>query len=549
MKKIGKERFKLDIETFVAKSVRPIKNNFQDFNVGKYIRLIDKCVKYSKYRYIKETWSEKFPQVTHHEICNILFLNAFMGRYKMYIQIPKVRKNKVHTQDLRTEVIEEKEKIILQCSLLTSQMLDYDSMMFDAMRDNEDIEYRNAAREYYRPYFFSYIMEVDEKVYEELMKLQTKPYDSESSKYLWLPCTFVSDKEVSYTKLTGYVVQSASPITKIMADLNIIENEGTQVSVVKNILSKYTLDYNGCLKDDTAFIQMLKGKLGTKGLASIDVYKIGNGNCVFAQGLDTGMSFFYDIGFNYRHRPQKISSKKTYQYSGTMQDIAKKNPSFFILSHWDMDHIAGITSMKKDAYEKDWFAPDCYDACLDAKRLAVHINLRNHLFLVKRSSKTEEDYNGRLIGSPIDIKSTMSEATAMYRLYMGEKDVCDSSISNCEGIVLEYTDLKKKKKVLMMGDVNYTSFNKAQPSVDTSFANRQIDYLIVPHHGSEHTGYEQITENGKLKKRGTMAIICCTDETKINRPNNTHRKELMKRFDYVRTTERSKLSSISICLE
>lgn len=42
------------------------------------------------------------------------------------------------------------------------------------------------------------------------------------------------------------------------------------------------------------------------------------------------------------------------------------------------------------------------------------------------------------------------------------------------------------------------------------FADTLIDYLIVPHHGSEHTDYNLITENKPIIK-GAKAIICCTD--------------------------------------
>ena len=103
-----------------------------------------------------------------------------------------------------------------------------------------------------------------------------------------------------------------------------------------------------------------------------------------------------------------------------------------------------------------------------------------------------------------------------------------------------------------MGDVNYASFNKARfMNTDTSFADTQIDYLIVPHHGSEHTAYKQITDPNKTAKKGIQAIICCTNEPTCNRPNDIHRKELEKRFgDNVCTTEEAppKNNSIKIIL-
>lgn len=322
----------------------------------------------------------------------------------------------------------------------------------------------------------------------------------------------------------------------------------TPGQLVKSILKGYKLR-DSCVKDDASFIQLIEKKLKNNRLSAIDVYKIGNGNCVFAQGMDKDVSFFYDIGFNYRHRPQKIVPGVSYSYINTMKRIYVKNPSFFILSHWDMDHIAGSAAARKDFLDKDWFAPDCYDACVDAKRLAKYLDMNNRLYLAKRPSK-ERTLSGRLIGYPIIINSTTSpsKTLAIYRLYMGEKETCDRSNPNCEGIVIEYVDVAKKKNVLMMGDVNYASFNKARlVSAKKSFADTQIDYLIVPHHGSEHTAYKQITDSGKTVKKGTQAIICCTNEPASNRPNDRHREELEKRFGYnVFTTEEAPPTSNSI---
>ena len=65
-----------------------------------------------------------------------------------------------------------REVMTLQFSLLTLQMLDYDFMMFRAMGNMEDEDYREAAQRHYRPYFFSYVAEIDREKYKELRRLQ-----------------------------------------------------------------------------------------------------------------------------------------------------------------------------------------------------------------------------------------------------------------------------------------------------------------------------------------------------------------------------------------
>lgn len=580
MSEKGKIRFKWELEKFVATRLKYFPELYYsyeyDYNyeygyrfeykngVEERFRIMDKIWEWNEHtnrEYLRKLI--EFPQLTNHEICHEMFWNAFRGRSKMFIQIQDLRFDDNTFNNKSDEIVEgnvineedSKEVITLQCSLLTLQMLDYDIMMFRAMGDAEDEEYRNAAQQHYRPYLFSFVAEIDHNKYQELQKLQRKLVRSkqdqsnkeeEESPYLWIACTFNPNINVPHVNLNGYVVQSASNIDKIKANLSIIEDVNTPVETINSILDGYKIR-SSCIKDDDTFIQLIENKLGHKSLSTIDIYKIGNGNCIFAQSDDSNVSFFYDIGFNYRHRPQKISHGVTYNYSNTMKRIVTKKPSFFILSHWDMDHIAGSAAAGKDYFEKDWFAPDCYDACADAKRLAIYLDMKDHLFLAARHPKSGT-LPSRLIGKQIDIVSaTMpSHILATYKLYMGKKDKCDSSYPNCEGIAIEYADKIKKKVVLMMGDVNYASFNKARATnKELSIADTQIEYLIAPHHGSEHTDYLKVTNSGTIVNMGKQAIICCTNETADNRPNDKHLKELKKRFDDVITTEEVKGSDVS----
>lgn len=561
MHKNGKERFERELVQFVVEKLEPNLPFFCCRNCYKTKRSIqhweesprcanELCKLHGSLCGKIQVKPINFSILTNHEICRMMFSNASSGRSRMYIQIENLRGSCYTAADKPNDVENRNdinETITLQCSLLTSQILDYDTMMFQAMSDTEDREYSNSAMQHYRPYLFSYVMEIDDDTYSKLKILQGKISElekhdlshskDEPSSYFWMPCTFDTENGQSGINLKGYVVQSASSINKIPIGLKIIEDTKVSIAIKKEILEKFKVSTFRPI-DDISFIEKIGNNLGQHGISTIDVYKIGNGNCIFAQSVDAETSFFYDIGFNYRHRPEKISHGAVYNYSKTMQEIAKERPSFLILSHWDMDHIAGNIVAKKDIFDKDWFAPDCYDACIDAMRLAKYLDLKGHLFLAKRRCENNVP-SGRLIGHQIDIKSG-TRALANYRLYMGQKEACDSSRPNCEGIVIEYTDIIKQKKLLMMGDVNYASFNKAYSAATpgASFANMQIDYLVAPHHGSEHTYYSQITESSKNANTGDKAIICCTNCLKDKRPSEAHRAELEKRFGKnVLTTE------------
>ena len=518
-------------------------------------------------RYIEKLGRPEF--FTHHEVCDKMFENVFQGKSKVFIQMPDLREREFSEYDKYTD---NQKSILLQCSLLTLPMLHYDRMMLSAIPNNRD-DYG------YRPYFFSFIAEINRNEFQRLQDIQNQISSNNKVKdedsYFWTECTFVPDERfdsnsgysrnnslnnLSYYdtgdslhfRLNGYVIQSiiqdstldkqvnqnARPVKTIKKPLYILSGTGISLDDIKLIVDTYEIP-KACEKDDK-FNWLIKDKIGNRMVSYVDVYRIGYGNCVFVKIEDNDEGFFYDIGFNCKQRLREIEDGRTDNYFQIIQEIVKNKPSFFILSHWDLDHILGISAANENYFTVDWFAPDCYDACIEAKRLAKYLDVKNHLFRVKRKDSLK---NGRLIGAPIKIKNSKNQIIGQYKLYMGEKSGCDSSYSNCEGIVIEYTDFKsgEEKVFLMMGDVNYASFDKARVNAgEPKIADSQIDYLIVPHHGSQHTAYKSLIKNKAIHK-GKLAVICCTNDYKINRPNKDHLKKLKKRFKVV-TTEKAKKS-------
>lgn len=538
MNGFGKERLHLELEKFVITRLKSY------WHKDKELEYMGQNAE-EQLKYLNSVWAQmvhveekdmglfiKFPQLTNHEICHEMFWNAFRGFSRMYIQIPNFNSEE---NSFSKFLDGDAEVFTLSCSLLTLQMLDYDIMMFRAMEDRQDEEYRDAAIKHYRPYLFNYVAEIDKKMFKKLKELQRNEYSNKSennlSDYIWLECTFNPDSHTQHLNLNGYVVQSASNIDKIKQKISIIESSGSDVKLKKMTLDVYKLKTT-CMNDND-FSHELEIELNAlDSLSSIYVYRIGNGNCIYAENKQKDNGFFFDIGFNYKHRPKKLSSNSTYNYSSTMKEIFKKKPNFFILSHWDLDHIAGSFAASKGFLDKKWFAPDCYDAGIDATRLAKYLDMKGNLFRVKRKNTP-----GRRIGK-ISVGSNVT-----YKLFMGEKASCDRSHPNCEGIVIKYKDTDKT--VLMMGDVNYKSFNKAiqnhnlkkcsAASREPLFADTKIDYLVVPHHGSEHTDYNLITGSKPVNDK-KKAIICCTNLTNDNRPNKGHKNKLEERFE-VYTTE------------
>ena len=462
------EEFNRELEKFILTRLRPSQSFFQisdievfekdiEMSASERLDFIDEF--WGNYNYMVDKRLSYFNRLTNHIICHEMFRNAIEGRSRVFIQVPTRIFDKPADIKFQEESEGENNAVIVSCSLLTLQILDYDLMMFRAI-NSQNVEYSNSAKHHYRPYLFSFVAELDRQKYDKLLdlfeKAKNREYilpDSENDSFLWLECTFGTDIIEPHFDIDGYVIQSASRMEKYKAKLKIIENESVYYTIKKSILD-YNLPDDHCICD-SEFIDMLKSRLDC--LSAIDVYKIGNGNCVLAKDTQGDSLFFFDIGFNYGHRPGIISPGTLYNYSDSMKEILANDPSFLILSHWDMDHIAGSYAAKKDILDKDWFAPCCFDACTNTKRLAKYLYLNGKLHCISRKAP------GRQIGASIIIDKDPFKAS--YTLYMGAKAACDSSYANCEGIVMEYKNLQKNKTILMMGDVNYESYNKARLSV------------------------------------------------------------------------------------
>lgn len=537
----GKKMLYWNLEKFVSERLRRYPNKLEkEKSVRERLKKIE--VGYIKEKIVDNiVWNDAYYnlQLTNHEICHELFWNAFRGHSRLYIQMPNfiVEDKEISNNSDMWEKDGKENLITFSCTLLTLQMLDYDTMMFEAMSNQEDAEYSNAAKEYYRPYLFSYVAEINRDTYLNLCKVQFEQksiidtLEKKDASHVWMECTFDNKKEG--ISLNGYVVQSASNIKKIKMDIKIIEDQNTSAKDRKEILDAYELE-NTCKSDDVFIKELYNDLKSTQNeISTISVYRIGNGNCVYVENKTKDKSFFFDMGYNYRHRPNLLMKAGNYNYTSAMGEIVRRKPSFFILSHWDMDHIVGSYAAKKAFLNKKWYTPDCNDACADARRLAKYLDLKGNLVRASRENA------GRMIGK-IDMENVR------YKVFMGEKALCDRSKPNCEGIVIKYEDTDHV--VLMMGDVNYASYNKAVTNYNKTinatgaqeplFADAKIDYLIVPHHGSQHTAYDLITDNKVIKTKAEKAIICCTDCSKENRPNTEHKKKLDDRFLHVETTEK-----------
>lgn len=496
-------------------------------------------------------------QMNNHEICHEMFRNAYRGFVNTYIEMPNPRK---FEGDCYTKTSDG--SIHLTCSLITSQTLHYDEMIFSAIHDSNHPENKEKAIKFYRPYLFGYVVTLSKDQVEQIVKLEKvlqRSFVSQAdtnlkdyfANYVVLHCSFVKPKNnEAVITLDGYVIQSASQIKKVAMPLYIFANTKNLTFPSPKTAATYWTAYDICNKakvTDTEFSDLLESYLKSIPISQVIIYKIGNGNCIYVENGKNKQGFFYDIGFHLGQNPSKNKQKKNFNYVSAIDKAKKQTPSFVFLSHWDMDHITGHYEMRKKIYDVNWFAPSCENISVNAKRAASYLYLKGNLYTAARPSGTGGRH-ARLIGRTIAVKDSAGIPLAAYEFYIGEF-VCgvNDTFANSEGIVIKYDDCITQKTLLMMGDVNYKAFNAARThALKKSFAKTKIDYLVAPHHGSKHTAYSLITE-GSPVLNGERAVFCCNNSGK-DRPNDEHRKELEKRFQDVTTTEDVNSPDVSIVI-
>lgn len=482
--------------------------------------------------YIKHQLSYDF-KYTNHTICHELFKDIYDGRgSQLYIEID-LNIFCVGNDDSFTEV---NDNNFMCSSLISRELLEYDSFAFSYMQQRN--KGRESSRTFYRPFIFNYVSQIDKNQLKKIKQLVRQYENPINESKILVPCTFQNNRNNTEIKLEGFVQESASATQKYKHDLFICNVDMTDYKQFINMYNQ-TYDFDKSpVVSDCDFEQKLSVDMNDS-LTAIQIYKIGNANCVFAYG--NNMSFFFDIGLNSKHSANALYHNKNYTYRKSMRMIAGNNPNFVILSHWDIDHIAGVSYMSKKIFNKHWYAPDCYDACLDAKRLAMFLNFKGNLILAKR----KEEKARKIANIIVNTSQNMSDS---YSLYMGKGPSADNRAANCEGIVIEYcrsASSTQQINTLLMGDVNYKAFNNARINEkEAKFCDSNIDYLIVPHHGSHYTNYEEINNNNNQAGANSYnvnkeAIICCINNTATFRPDKDHLNELIRRFGYknVMTTE------------
>ncbi|MFM9535361.1 hypothetical protein [Lysinibacillus sp. IITD104] len=325
----------------------------------------------------------------------------------------------------------------------------------------------------YRPYFYEFIpLHLTDKKIEQLGLERNK----------WYNVSLYTDASVqgefNEKTIKGTLLFSASPIIRKGRRLIFGEKASTDIEQHFNqLLSQEQENWivNNGDEVKEQFEQALNLSQYNDLEINVIIYSVGQGNWIQVEGMDKGNEIFslcFDIGFT-------ITETSTlYEDAIKQAALEAKKSNLIMLSHWDLDHILGVSKFSNIDYEKTWIVPQIIDTASESsKRLAVYIAKEsniNAVFAADTFNGTvifKSDYfvlgkgQGNQSGKKMTIGNTYSWKTKYNNL-------------NNLGLILEVKN--NGHSMLLPGDCEYIEF----PQLFMKLYNT----IVVPHHGAAVEG-------------------------------------------------------------
>lgn len=290
--------------------------------------------------------------------------------------------------------------------------------------------------------------------------------------------------------MEGLIESSASPVHYEKGTL-IIKNIHLGSIILKEINDIYDAPSIG-VRSDKDVNNELEHIFNKTKFSKVRVYNVGNGNCIYIKGFDGNnpKNLLYDIGYHNHAYPSGVLGRTSYQRSIHAIRSFSKHLDCIILSHWDLDHILGCAYAPQYLFHRKWIAPNFPTndkIVISARRLAIYLDRIGSLILVDRNPTPQRTGAfASLTDSTGDSIISFWIGNGLARIIPGVKrKEANYKISkiNREGIIIEIANKNHQGKTincLLTGDVPYSSI----PNGVNLTNNSPIDYLVVPHHGS-----------------------------------------------------------------
>lgn len=392
--------------------------------------------------------------------------------------------------------------------------------LFEDFFTGREPEYNFDIQKDYKPFIYEFVTEENISEFEnsDTIEIYSK-LDIESSNFN------IAREEL----IEGQIIFCASPETNVKAFVRVSPSKSSKrINKLRNQLKGYLLTTEYIMTNYPERININNQKDAKKYIeenikidselsqVKIDIHSVGNGNFIKMKLNDRNSNesiVYFDVGHGKGSNiPNNLSN----------------NIDAIFLSHWDTDHINGALEILDNNKHVMWFAPK-----LNKQSGTVFYNLLVCYLLVRNRLKMfSVGFNNKCIYKANGIS-----------LFKGSGKGGASKVDNSLGLIFELEC--GEQNILLPGDCEY----KYLPQ---KIINKQYNYLVVPHHGSNsikdkkkfkvpivskkittnnykiNAGYYQITP-----RTGT-AIISCS----VNRADKYHIEYLKNNsFHVVETNE------------
>lgn len=384
--------------------------------------------------------------------------------------------------------LNENEEVMLHMSIVTKNIMEYDSIMFN------NNEVNNHKKNHYKPYFIEFSSEYIDLNYFKSLDLNTETKDDK-----WIAIEFLEDDKITDNKcLTGTFIFSASPLKIYKKRIEIIDVEIPEE--VKNFNKSYLDKVKKYMFDNTkkGYLNKELDKIFPNSYkeCEVTIFNVGQGSLNLIE-MD-GKKFIFDIGDS-KYKGEDIEIKNKEKADKLIKTI---NPDCVILSHWDLDHILGIAKMTDKIFESYWIVPDIVSEkgfSDSAKRLMCFLAWYNKTKLISVCSECDNMNNTIIFSNDVfELGKGAGDTYNSKYSYLLKRDMNSLNFQNNFGLLLKVKG--KKEHAIFSGDCDYDSFPKG-------FMKEYPEYLIVPHHGSKMYFDKMYFYKDNYRSKAKLAFI------------------------------------------
>ena len=392
---------------------------------------------------------------------------------------------------------------IILFSLVNKAMIEVDERFYkDVLNKSDEISY-------YTPYIYGFMVKVDANNKEIIKKIIKENRQQMQKGYL--PCKLMplnSGFDSSAKTLRGISFFSSSPF--IYKGRTLVFLNGDNEDIPEELLDCQAKETMKRIRNQS---QIEANRLNEylpsrRSKGTIKIYNVGQAECSYF--TSNSYKIMFDIGVDKKWLYEDGTSenapsviKKNYN------DICKCSPKVMFLSHWDADHIIGV-SLLRDGFPNLWVAPDI----LERETIPMGTaRLHNYLCYKKQLLTVLRECNGRRF-----------YCSDFLSIYKGNPNREDANNNHGIIVVIGGNDYMNER-IIFPGDCEYEAWPE-----NLDITRNPYEVLIVPHHGAAMAlGNPSL---GSLSCEKKFAIFSYGKGNQYGHPSGEHVLKLRNIYNY-----------------